>query len=238
MRHNVVTENIIIKSGQKFPFVLFDEGLCRCVCCEILNGEAYPLLPDDVLPASSVKKIYDVGANVGASCVYWADNYPEAKIVAFEPCKDAFALLKANTSQLSVFCFPAAVGSSCRLDKLFHSDEGNVCNSMHANQEQARSYEQIKVVKASDQITAPCDILKIDTEGCEVQILATISEILDGIRAIYVEYHSEDDRVVIDTLLRDTHMLWSAKATRPHRGELCYVRHVDIPASYNNWAMR
>lgn len=238
MRHNVITENIILKSGEKIPFALFDNGLCRCVCREILNGEAYPLLPEDVLPAASVKTIYDVGANIGASCVYWADSYPNATIVAYEPCQDAFSLLKANTSHFRVCIHNAAIGVSRGYAKLFHSDEGDVCNSMIVDDEHSSgSYETVLVLEAT-QVKLPCDILKVDTEGCELQILATISDCLKDIQVIYVEYHSEDDRICIDAILRDTHTLWFSKSTRPHRGELCYVRNTRIPASYDNWAMR
>ena len=42
-------------------------------------------------------------------------------------------------------------------------------------------------------------------------------------KVLYIEYHSELDRLLIDTILRRTHLLYSSKAENPHRGELTYI---------------
>jgi hypothetical protein len=78
------------------------------------------------------------------------------------------------------------------------------------------------------QITA-IDVLKIDTEGCEVPILESIAAWLPEMKAIYLEYHSERDRLAIDRMLCETHILVSGKVTYPHRGELCYVSYRSFP---------
>lgn len=77
---------------------------------------------------------------------------------------------------------------------------------------------------------AAIDILKIDTEGCEVPILRSALELVRGGRALYLEYHSEGDRRVIDALLADTHILFSGAISGPHRGELCYVARSAFPS--------
>jgi len=76
---------------------------------------------------------------------------------------------------------------------------------------------------------AAIDILKIDTEGCEVPILRSALELVRGGRALF-EYHSEGDRRVIDALLADTHILFSGAISGPHRGELCYVARSAFPS--------
>jgi hypothetical protein len=70
-------------------------------------------------------------------------------------------------------------------------------------------------------------ILKLDTEGCEVPILRDVSAVLGGVDLLYVEYHSEEDRLAIDDLLRGQMMLAVGRAMMPHRGTSVYVaRHL------------
>ena len=51
------------------------------------------------------------------------------------------------------------------------------------------------------------DILKIDTEGCEVPILFSIKKYLTEIKILYIEYHSSIDRDEIRRLLENTHFV-------------------------------
>jgi FkbM family methyltransferase len=50
------------------------------------------------LPPGPVRRILDAGANVGYSAVYFAQQHPEAEIIAVEPEADNFELLKKNAS--------------------------------------------------------------------------------------------------------------------------------------------
>jgi FkbM family methyltransferase len=54
--------------------------------------------------------IIDGGANIGASAVWFAINYPRAHVVAFEPDPENFELLSANTAGLDVDARKAAIG--------------------------------------------------------------------------------------------------------------------------------
>lgn len=54
--------------------------------------------------------IIDAGANIGASVVYFASQYPESLIYAIEPEKNNYAILKLNSEKLNVKTFQAAIG--------------------------------------------------------------------------------------------------------------------------------
>ena len=75
------------------------------------------------------------------------------------------------------------------------------------------------------------DVLKVDTEGCELPILRSIAELLPSIPVIYVEYHSEDDRREIDRMLGDTHVVVAGHVFQIHRGELTYVARGAFPSA-------
>jgi hypothetical protein len=73
------------------------------------------------------------------------------------------------------------------------------------------------------------DILKIDTEGCERPILASIKTRLPTIQVIYIEYHSNEDRIWIDALLSPIHILSRGQVIHEHQGEFCYVARTACP---------
>ena len=46
---------------------------------------------------------------------------------------------------------------------------------------------------------------------------------------LYVEYHSERDRRMIDEMLAETHVLWRGQVTFAYRGEFCYLKRELVP---------
>ena len=66
------------------------------------------------------------------------------------------------------------------------------------------------------------DILKIDTEGCEVEILESLQKILSETDYVLVEYHSEKDRRKIDSLLENFNV-FSSNAFTINCGQVKYI---------------
>ena len=66
------------------------------VARDILAGLTYPWLPfvDDV------SVVFDVGANCGATSVYFGHHYPDAVVHAFEPGSPQRAVLERNIADL------------------------------------------------------------------------------------------------------------------------------------------
>src|SRR6185436_14730657 len=89
-----------------------------------------------------------------------------------------------------------------------------------------RRGETINIKRASTEFDRlglkQISILKIDTEGCEVQIIDDLGARLEGADIIYVEWHSEEDRRAIDGLLGKFILAQSSCAT-PHRGNATYL---------------
>jgi FkbM family methyltransferase len=220
--------------GQRRIILVQNNILAIAVAKECLKLGQYPLLPY----VKNVKVILDVGANIGASALYFASNYPEATIHAFEPTLDALRLLRKNIgglSEIHVYAF----GLLDRHDvlPLYHGDIDSVTNSMFRHKFTTDAYEPMVIYAAGNWLKRNAipqiDILKIDTEGCEVRILTSILEHDISFNVLYVEFHSEEDRRSIDSMLYPEHSLVYAKIAEPHRGTLCYVSRQLVPEDVN-----
>jgi hypothetical protein len=124
---------------------------------------------------------------------------------------------------------------------LFAGGADSVTNSIVHNALSGTGREEVQLVAADVfaervSMTRP-DIIKIDTEGCELPIITAISESFRTARAIFLEFHSEEDRLAIDRAFSETHILFSGKIPHPHRGELAYVRNdaFATPADRDRW---
>ncbi len=222
--------NLHCQGGTR-KFSLFDTPLAKQACAEVLKGQSYPLLPFN----GKIRTIVDIGANVGAATVFFALHYPDAQVLSFEPSPDSFALLSANTSDLTqVRCFNFGLFDQDRESTLYLGKDDAVEDSIGRSQEQSQRAVPIKLRAAKEAMTSAgvqcIELLKMDTEGCEVPILRSLVPLLSlNIGVIYIEFHSERDRHEIDRLLFPTHLLFRGKISKPHRGELCYVSRRFVP---------
>jgi hypothetical protein len=66
------------------------------------------------------------------------------------------------------------------------------------------------------------DVLKIDTEGCEVEILESLQNHLPYVGIVLAEYHCESDRRKIDQLLSG-HTMWGARIETVQVGVVKYI---------------
>jgi FkbM family methyltransferase len=220
----------------------FDNWLSRIACAEIVEGRSYVHL-DFV---ADVKVVMDIGANVGAAALYFSLLYPEARIFAFEPAKAPYELLTANTrDRAKVHAYDFGLFSSDRDGVLLYSGamDGGTASVGSSDMTIAES-EAVTLRSVADWLAknsiARVDVLKIDTEGCEVPILRGMRDLIPTVKVIYLEYHSEDDRREIDRLLADSHALVGGRIAIVHRGELTYVAKNAFPsqAEYEKHAIR
>jgi len=202
----------------------------RRACEHVLSGKGYPALP----LSGEIKTIVDIGANVGAATIYFAFQYPTARICSFEPSPDSFALLTANTTDLpQVRRFAFGLFDRDQQSLLYRGKDDAVENSIGRSCELSEEAFAITLRSADAALTEAgvdqIDILKLDTEGCELPILRSLSSRLPRTGVIYLEFHSERDRQEIDRLLLPTHALFQGWIMKPYRGELCYVARQCLP---------
>lgn len=205
----------------------------------ILNGTTYPEVPD----VGDVRTILDIGANVGAASVMFAARFPDAEIHAFEPGPAPRAVLERNVTGLGrIRVHPFGLHDHDARTKLYRSRWDPMSASIETSAENGLDFDEIEVRQASTVLDAlgiaDVDVVKIDTEGCEVPIMICLNGRLARARLIYLEYHSDADRRKIDAFLGPTHVLACGTTRHPHRGDLCYVaRATEYARRMTHWAI-
>lgn len=181
------------KEKTKFPFYLRLQTSDVPTFDKIFIEEEY-----DFETTSSPKTIIDAGANIGLVSIYFANKYPKAKIIAIEPEKSNFALLKRNTSPYSnVIPVQAALwhkneeinlvdpglgkwGFMTEAESTSEDPHGNACHRV-----QAITVDKIM----SDYNLDTVDIFKVDVEGAEKEVFSDTSAWLSKVDSIIIELH-------------------------------------------------
>jgi FkbM family methyltransferase len=218
-------------------FQCVDNCLSRVTCQAILDGKSYPRIPF----VRDVRVVMDVGANVGAATVFFALCYPEATVFAFEPAGLSHHLLAANTSTYdNVHTHNFGLFSSDVETPLYRGKYETGMSSVTRSENTREEGEVVSLRSVggwlAENSVSQVDVLKVDTEGCEVPILEAMSDLLPQTKVIYLEYHSDDDRKEFDRLLGETHLL-AHGLMMPHLGEVAYVAK-DVAASESDLDLR
>lgn len=219
------------------PIVLRHQGTpsSLAIARAIVAGRTYPAVPF----IREVTTALDVGANIGAATIYLAALYPSARVCALEPAAGAFALLEDNTRNWpNVVRFRHGLGCTDRRAMLYDGAHESVEASLYHSVRSAHDGETVDIRAPAgflaEQGIEVVDVLKLDVEGCEVEVLQSLGSRVQAMKVLYVEYHSERDRRLIDEHLAASHVLWRASVTLVHRGEFCYVRRDLVPREYTD----
>jgi FkbM family methyltransferase len=220
--------------GETFEFECFDSYVSRWICNESLQGRSYPRF-DFV---TDVRVVMDVGAYVGDSSLFFSLQYPDAQIFAFEPAAEPYRLLEKNTrSRSNVHCYNYGLSSSDSNRRLYKGVVDHAASSVRKGRDTTEQSESVRLRSVHEWLgehdVRAVDVLKIDTEGCEVPILRGMSEFLPSVKIVYLEFHSEDDRKEIDRLLGDTHHLMVGKMIH-HLGTVTYLAKDALPPAQDH----
>jgi FkbM family methyltransferase len=138
--------------------------------------------------------IIDAGANIGLTSVYYANKFPNAKIIAIEPEKTNFDMLKRNADYYpNIFPIQGALWREETVLNLSNPGTGNW--GYQTNEQQACDAVEGKIRGMTiDKLMEQhgcnfIDILKIDIEGSEKEVFETSVSWIDKVGAIIVELH-------------------------------------------------
>jgi FkbM family methyltransferase len=148
----------------------------------------------------SINCVFDVGANIGQSSLTVLAHFPNAEVYSFEPHPHTFQKLAAQLKGERVKVFNLALSDKSRTAELFTYDK-DLINSLTPTASFAVRFGkrgkaipvQVSTVDefcSSHNIEA-IDILKVDTEGCDLDVLRGAASALQSqkIRFLYIEFN-------------------------------------------------
>ncbi len=171
---------------------------------EIFVHKEYPFITDKTKPL-----IFDVGANIGMSILYFKMIYPQAKILAFEPNPSVFELLKKNVEENNlsdVTLFNIGLSNREGISEFFFDDNIGILSGSLLADRGGKTTTKIKLEKLSTYlIDSKADLIKIDVEGAEFQILEDLLETktIQNTENYLIEYHHKvnNNKSIFSTFL-------------------------------------
>lgn len=161
------------------------------VTCLLFEEYAY-------LKHSNPAVIIDAGANIGASSIYFARRYPNAKVFAIEPELENFSLLQQNTqAYANIIPIHAALWSDQSTRMIHDAFTGawgfTVCDAEKHVIPIGQHVECVSIDGLMQKYAiGAIDILKMDIEGSEKIVFEHAKNWIDYVNVITVELH---DRV-------------------------------------------
>lgn len=133
--------------------------------------------------------VVDAGANIGASSVYFALQYPSGRVVAIEPEKGNADLLRRNSEGLDIVVREAALGAEP--GTAFLSDPGHSDWGFRVGESGALPVSMVSMPELLEESEAQLFplVCKIDIEGGEAALFAKNTAWVDRFPLIIIELH-------------------------------------------------
>lgn len=186
---------------------------------KVFSGE-YDIPYDHPAP-----RIIDLGANCGAFALWATHRWPHSRVYCYEPHPKIFSeFLEKNTELYypKITIEQHAIGTPGVRALLDGTNNIGETSLYYMGNNTTLTGQHVEV---HDPLSLPeADILKMDIEGCEVEVLRPLIEAGRKFDAILCEYHNEDLRLEIDSLLtKDYRLVKSEVAHINGRGTVCYI---------------
>lgn len=182
------------------------------------------------------RTILDIGAHIGAFALRAHAQWPDAAIRCYEPVAENYHGLAKNVSPCrKIKAYRFAVRGFNGSDNIFLGDQCVTCGFYQLGR-QTHLTEKVMCVDAAAIPSA--DLVKIDTEGCEGEILSRLN--LHETRALVMEYHRQDDPLLLKNIAAAAgfHLLEEQKGGRTsgilkfgRDGVACSCSGVQTPAA-------
>jgi len=147
------------------------------------------------------KVIVDAGGNIGLTSVYFAEKYPNAKIITIEPEENNFKLLKKNTENYpNIIAINAALwNNESEIELLevgldnwgFMTGDGSKYDKITTPKIEKKNIVKTVTIESlfRDYEINLIDILKIDIEGAEKEVFSACGVWIKNVRSIITELH-------------------------------------------------
>lgn len=148
---------------------------------EVLIEEVYRF-PGEITPDT----LLDIGANIGLTSLYYAEQYPLLAVVAVEPDPRNASLARRNLASVNAAEVVEAAVSSCAGEVAFASGPESTLGRVDPN-----GNMRVQAVTMGDLLDRlpgqRADLVKIDIEGGEGQLFSENCGWLDRVSSIIIE---------------------------------------------------
>jgi len=142
----------------------------------------------EIIRAGRHPLIVDCGANIGASALYFAEQFPLARVLAIEPQAENFRMLTQNcAASAQIEPLQAAVASQDRRGAVVDAGQGNWGFRVVERADGDVALVSINTLLARHEGTP--FIIKIDIEGFESELFSRNIEWLDRFYVLIIELH-------------------------------------------------
>lgn len=135
--------------------------------------------------------IFDIGSRDGLDAIYLRNNIPNSRAYAFEACETEYLLHKDNVEKQDIKWFNLAVYD---YDGVITLHEKAIGSGIHSIRDRGQVYgsktNQISCVRmdtfCNEHKICP-NIVKIDVEGCSLEVLKSFGSLISNIDIMHVE---------------------------------------------------
>ena len=185
---------------------------------KIISGEKYlieKILKKIINKNSNKIVLFDVGANVGDTCILLIKSFPNSNIYAFEPNNFAYNRLLKNVNGMDIKCFNIGFGERSEIDMIYIPDSDMKSESASFHKSLFRDFYNDSNIESFEceimDIDTFCtehsidfiDFIKIDTEGYEYLVLEGASRMLKENKIGTIQFEFGECHVFSRTFLRD-----------------------------------
>lgn len=151
---------------------------------------------DDIrahLSGLTIRTVFDVGANLGQSATRYLLEFPRSSVYCFEPAADTFAALRDNMARFGAKTFRLALSATTGRGRLAHDThplmyrllrDGNAgVPGLESEEVEVETVDHFCLSSAVNHIS----LLKIDTEGSDLDVLRGSTRMLSAKRVDLVQ---------------------------------------------------
>jgi len=140
------------------------------------------------------KLIIDAGANIGLSAIFFANKFPNAKIIALEPEPENIKQFKANTKNYpNITLIEGALWKSnsfLKIEDIGLGEAGFIVKEVtNKTSNSIESFSLDKILQNTD--FNEIDFLKIDIEGSEKEVFENAETWLPKVKSFSIELHDQ-----------------------------------------------
>lgn len=208
------SEGNLLKLVMRHPLygevLLRERGSDILTFTEVIQQEVYK---EVVTVVPDCHTVVDLGANIGLASRYFADHYPDCKILAVEPNPSTSEVLLLNVERLVANgrcrILQAAVWGSektltgAAVNEPDHFSAFAVRETAAASDEESIAGWPMRKIIAHSGFER-VDLLKVDIEGTEVELFKGNVDWLHQVRTIAIEFHDNSrEECKFDDLMKE-----------------------------------